>query len=99
MNKVVDIISHQYESHYFKEYLYDILPLPELVIEEIIKNLYLAVDVNMKNEYLKVLVMKDIKINKEHSKYTKKKYRINIYKSKRYQLINYLQNYNIEIKI
>lgn len=97
--KVIDIISHQYESYYLKEYLYDILPFPELVIEEIIKKLYLAVDINMKNEYLKLLVIKDIKKNKEGVNYLKKKYGRNIYKSKRYQLINYLQNFNIEIKI
>lgn len=92
-NKVVDIISHQYQSYYFKDYLHEILPFPEEIIDEIIKKLNLAVDLNIKNENLKLLVIKDLIKNKERINYLKKKYRRTVHTAKKYQLINYLHYY------
>jgi hypothetical protein len=50
---------HPILSYNFKNYLYETLPFPELVIEIIIKYLNLAVDINLKNNELKSLIIKD----------------------------------------
>ena len=97
------IMCHNILSYNFKNFLYEILPFPELVVEIIIKFLNLAVDINLKNNQLKLLIIKD-KINyknynityyEEKCNYFKKKYNKTIHTAKRYQLINYIQTYNI----
>tara|TARA_B000000437_G_scaffold213283_1_gene185788 strand:+ start:3160 stop:3456 length:297 start_codon:yes stop_codon:yes gene_type:complete len=87
------IMCHPILSYNFKNYLYETLPFPELVIEIIIKYLNLAVDINLKNNELKLLIIKD-KICYDN-KYLKKKYNKTIHTAKRYQLINYIQRYNL----
>ena len=97
------IMCHNILSYNFKNFLYEILPFPELVVEIIIKFLNLAVDINLKNNQLKLLIIKDkinyknynIKYYEKKCNYLKKKYNKTIHTAKRYQLINYIQTYNI----
>ena len=90
---------HILHSIKFKQYLYDILPFPDLAIEIIMYYLKLAVDLNGYTNFdLKTYII-DYNFNNNIDTYLFNKYKKKIYNSKKYQLIDSIQKFNIPIEL
>ena len=89
---------HILHSIKFKQYLYDILPFPDLAIEIIMYYLKLAVDLNGYTNFdLKTYII-HYNFNNNIDTYLFNKYK-KIYNAKKYQLIDSIQKFNIPIEL
>ena len=97
-------MEHLYKSIEIKNYLINNFPLPDIAVELIISNLKLAIDLNgytnqMLLQYINRYCSKDFADIKT---YLRKKYGKNrncLEKLKKYQLINVIQTFNVDIPV
>ena len=97
-------MEHLYKSIEIKNYLLNNFPLPDIAVELIISNLKLAIDLNgYTNQMLLQYINKYCSKNFADIKtYLRKKYgknRNSLEKLKKYQLINVIQTFNVDIPV